>query len=113
MHPGRIKFALFDVNGNLINDKYQTSKQIIQHTDLIISVERQVLKLVGKWLVESPVRSDPVTCAEKEEEGEFDFDAAMANYEKMMQEVHGPTAAQAQQQAQSQVKADKKKKRKK
>ena len=59
------------------------------------------MRLVGKHLVESPVRTDPVTCAEKEKEGVFDFDAEMAQIEQAMQQVHGPTAAQAQQQAQS------------
>jgi len=36
------------------------------------------MKLVGQHLVDSPVRKDPVTCAEKEKEGVFDFDAEMA-----------------------------------
>ena len=43
----------------------------------MIVVERQVMQLVGKHLVESAVRKDPVTCAEKEKEGVFDFDAEM------------------------------------
>lgn len=55
--------------------------------------KREVLRLVGKHLVESPVRRDPVTCAEKEKEGKFDFDAEMAKIEQAMQQVHGPTAA--------------------
>ena len=71
------------------------------------------MKLVGKHLVESAVRMDPVTCAEKEKEGVFDFDAEMAQIEKAMQQVHGPTAGQAQQEAQSKIKADKKKNKKK
>ena len=41
-------------------------------------VERQVMRLVGKHLVESPVRMDPVTCLEKEKEEIFDFEAEMA-----------------------------------
>ena len=36
------------------------------------------MRLVGKHLVESPVRMDPVTCLEKEKEGVFDFEAEMA-----------------------------------
>ena len=60
-----------------------------------------MLKLVGKHLVESPVRKDPVTCAAKEKEGVFCFDDEMAKIEAAMNQVHGPTAQQAQQQAQS------------
>lgn len=36
------------------------------------------MRLVGKHLVESPIRKDPVTCAEKAKEGVFDMDAEMA-----------------------------------
>ena len=80
---GRVKFQMFDMNGNLCNDQYRS--------------KREVLKLVGKHLVDSAVRKDPVTCAEKEKEGVFDFEAEMAQIEQAMQQVHGPTAAQAQQ----------------
>lgn len=59
------------------------------------------MKAIGKLLVDSPIRKDPVTCAEKEKEGVFDFDAEMAAIEQQMQQLHGPTAAQAQQQQQS------------
>ena len=59
-------------------------------------IERQVLQLVGKHLVESPVRKDPVTCEEKEKEGLFNFEAEMAQIEQAMQQVHGPPAGQAQ-----------------
>jgi len=97
-HLGRFKFQISDSVGNLINAKY-TSK-------------RQVLQLVGKHLVESAVRSDPVTCAEKEKEGVFNFDDEMAKIEAAMQQVHGPTAEQAKQQSQAQIKADKKKQKK-
>ena len=45
---------------------------------MYLAVERQVLKAVGKFLVDSPVRKDPVTCEEKEKEGVFDFEAEMA-----------------------------------
>lgn len=54
------------------------------------------MQLVGKHLVESAVRKDPVTCAEKEKEGVFDFDAEMVQIEQAMQQVHGPSAGQAQ-----------------
>ena len=64
---GRIKFQLTDTNGNYVNENF-TSK-------------RQVMRLVGKYIVESPVRVDPFTCAEKEKEGVFDFDAEMAQIE--------------------------------
>ena len=70
------------------------------------------MKAIGRVLVDSPVRKDPVTCAAKEKEGVFDMEAEMAEIEKAMNQVHGPTAGQAQQQAQSQVKADKKKNKK-
>ena len=50
------------------------------------------MKLIGSHLVESPVRKDPVTCAEKEKEGVFDMEAEMAAIEGAMQQVHGPTA---------------------
>ena len=75
--------------------------------------KRQVMKLIGKYLVESAVRTDPVTCAEKEKEGIFDFDSEMAQIEKAMNQVHGPTADQAAKEAQSKIKADKKKNKKK
>ena len=35
------------------------------------------MQLVGEHLVNSAVRKDPVTCALKEKEGAFDFDAEM------------------------------------
>lgn len=49
------------------------------------------MRLVGKHLVESPIRTDPVTCAEKAKEGVFDMEAEMAQIEQAMQQVHGPT----------------------
>ena len=48
---------------------------------MTVCAERQVMKLVGKHLVESPVRKDPVTCAEKAKEGVFDMEAEMAQIE--------------------------------
>ena len=75
-------------------------------------LERQVLLLVGKHLVESAVRRDPVTCAEKEQEGKFNFDEEMARIEAAIQQQHGPTREQQEKQAQAQVKADKKKQKK-
>lgn len=50
------------------------------------------MKLVGKQLVDSAVRKDPVTAAVKEKEGVFDFDLDMEQIEKAMQQAHGPTA---------------------
>jgi len=37
--------------------------------------------LIGQHLVASAVRKDPVTCAEKEKEGVFNFDEEMAKIE--------------------------------
>ena len=68
---GRFKFQLADKNGNLCNENYRN--------------KRQVMQLVGKHLVESAVRKDPVTCALKEKEGVFDFEAEMAQIEQAMQ----------------------------
>ena len=51
------------------------------HNTLSQFIERQVLKAIGSYLADSPIRKDPVTCAEKEKEGEFDFDAEMAQIE--------------------------------
>ena len=48
-------------------------------------IERQIMRLVGKYVVESPVRVDPFTCAEKEKEGVFDFDAEMAQIDAALQ----------------------------
>ena len=84
--------------GNYINPKY-TSK-------------RQVLMLVGKHLVESAVRKDPVTCAEKEKEGVFNFEEEMNKIEAQIQQTQGPTVEQQQKAAQQQIKADKKKQKK-
>lgn len=70
------------------------------------------MKLVGKQLIDSAVRKDPVTAAVKEQEGVFDFEKDMAQIEQAMQQAHGPTAEQAQAKAQAQVKADKKKNKK-
>ena len=53
------------------------------------------MQLVGEHLVNSAVRKDPVTCALKEKEGAFDFDAEMGQIEAAMQQVHGPSAGQA------------------
>ena len=64
---------------------------------MYLAVERQVLKAVGKFLVDSPVRKDPVTCEEKEKEGVFDFEAEMAQIDQAMIQTHGPTAEQAAQ----------------
>ena len=80
---GRFKFQLVDNLGNFVNEQY-TSK-------------RQVLKLVGEHIANTDIRKDAVTCLEKEKEGVFDFDAEMAQIEKAMQQVHGPTVEQAQQ----------------
>ena len=41
--------------------------------------------LVGKHLVESAVRRDPVTYAEKEKEGKFNFEEEMAKIEAAIQ----------------------------
>jgi len=54
------------------------------------------MKLIGKQLVDSAVRKDPVTCAEKEKEGVFDMEAEMAQIDQAMQQVHGPPAGQAE-----------------
>ena len=62
MHPGRIKFMLFDNLGNLANDKFQTKKQ--------------VLKAVGEFIVNSATRQDPTLSAIKEKEGVFDMAAS-------------------------------------
>ena len=53
------------------------------------------MKLIGKLLVDSPTRKDPVICAEKEKEGVFDMDSEMAQIEQAMQQVHGPTVDQS------------------
>ena len=70
-----------------------------QSITLFLLTERQVLKAIGSYLADSPIRKDPVTCAEKEKEGEFDFDAEMAQIEQALQQVHGPTAGQAAQES--------------
>jgi len=75
---GRFKFALTDNFGNLINEKYRTSKCIPACLTSHHFKEREVLKLIGKHLVESPVRKDPVTRQQKEKEGVFNFEEQMA-----------------------------------
>lgn len=68
------------------------SKRALALTETsLFALERQVMKLIGKHLVESPIRKDPVTCAEKAKEGVFDMEAEMAQIEQAMQQVHGPT----------------------
>lgn len=90
LNLGRFKFQLTDANGNYLNEKYKT--------------KREVLRLVGKHIAQSDVRKNPITCAKKELEGVFDFDAEMGKIESAMNQVHGPSAGQAEQQAQSKIK---------
>ena len=50
---------------------------------------------MGEHIANSEIRKDAVTCLAKEKEGVFDFDAEMAQIDKAMQQVHGPTVEQA------------------
>ena len=50
---------------------------------------------MGEHIAKSEIRKDAVTCLAKEKEGVFDFDAEMAQIDKAMQQVHGPTVEQA------------------
>ena len=94
--------------GNYINPSYTSSKFRFHtpHSNCLTKfpfslLERQILLLIGKHLVESAVRRDPVTCAEKEQEGKFNFDEEMAKIEAAIQQQHGPTREQQEKQAQA------------
>ena len=80
-------------NSSQVSHKKFYFERILTHSlALYRYTERQVLQAIGKYIAESPVRTDPVTCAEKEIEGDFDFDAEMAQIEQALTQVHGPTA---------------------
>ena len=51
------------------------------------------MKAVGKFLVESPTRTDPTLCSIKEKEGVFDMAAEEEEIKKLLETVHGPMAA--------------------
>lgn len=64
LHPGRIKFRMFDSNGELVQANFRSKKQ--------------VMKSVGEIIAKSAVRTDPAQCAVKEKEGVFNMETEQA-----------------------------------
>lgn len=70
MHGGRIKFKMFDNDGNPVNPKFKS--------------KRKVFQAIGEWIVKSKKRTDPELRALKEREEEFDFKKEQAIVDNMI-----------------------------